>query len=49
MTGSSESKSNSGTMPVISATRLEWASTSPISSAFCSPVEASRAGMFFGA
>ena len=31
-------------MPVISATRPAWASTRPISSAFCSPVEASRAG-----
>ena len=43
------SSSNSGTMPVISATSVAWASTSPIRSAFCSPVEASRAGMFFGA
>ncbi len=33
-------------MPVISVTSVAWARMSPINRAFCSPVEASRAGMF---
>ena len=35
-------------MPLIAATSRAWASTSPTSSAFCSPVEARRASQAFG-
>ena len=47
--GSYSSSSSNGEDPVISAISRAWASTRPMSSAFCSPVEASRAGMFLGA
>jgi peptidoglycan/LPS O-acetylase OafA/YrhL len=43
------SSRSSGMMPVVSATSVACASTSPIRSAFCSPVEASLAGTLFGA
>src|SRR5260221_427032 len=36
-----------GAVPVMLATSAAWASTSPISNAFCSPVEALLAGIAF--